>query len=68
MVRLFVTDHGQKDSMRVNSNREHIGQTFLMNAPRDPAWGAWGILHPLIAVQEWTDVGPAIVPDGMPVP
>ena len=46
----------------------HIGQSFLMPAPSDPAWGVAGILHPSIAAQERTYVGPAMTPDGMPVP
>lgn len=45
----------------------HIGQTFLLPAQRDPAWGVSGILHPSIAAQDWTYVGPALPPDGQPV-
>jgi len=44
----------------------HLGQTFLMPAPRDPAWGVAGILHPSIAAQEWTYLGPAQAPNGRP--
>jgi hypothetical protein len=46
----------------------HIGQTFLLPARGDPAWGVSRVLHPLIAAQEWTYLGPAIAPDGRPVP